>query len=40
MQKVIILTHNYEPTQFPPNTENKFYNYVFGENFGNLFNIN
>ena len=40
MQKVIILTYNYEPTQFPtePDEKNRFYTYGFGANFGNLFN--
>lgn len=40
MQKVIILTYNYEPTQFPtePDSENRFYTYGFGACFGNLFN--
>ncbi len=38
MQKIIVLTFNYEPSQFPaaPDSENRFYTYGFGSAFGRL----
>ncbi len=37
-RKIIVLTFNYEPSQFPgkPDTENRFYTYGFGGTFGRL----
>lgn len=38
MQKIIVLTFNYEPSQFPakPDNDNRFYTYGFGGAFGRL----
>ncbi|MCX7877345.1 MAG: glycosyltransferase family 4 protein [Ignavibacteria bacterium] len=40
MQKIIILTFNYEPANFPkePGDDNRFFTYGFGSNFGRLLN--